>query len=153
MPVSIRPLVEADAATSVGWRNDPSIWRLTASSPTREITLADEVDWVRAVTSRADERRYAIESDGVYVGNIYLTGIADDSAEYHVFIGDRRYLGRGIARAASQLLLGVAREELHLRSVRLSVKAHNERAVKLYGGLGFVPVDTHDGTIEMEVIL
>ncbi|MBO6041108.1 MAG: ribosomal protein S18-alanine N-acetyltransferase [Oscillospiraceae bacterium] len=46
---------------------------------------------------------------------------------------------RGIARALVSTLLGRA-EELSLSFVTLEVREHNEPAIALYAGLGFVPV-------------
>jgi len=145
MQVVIRPLEENDAKTSYVWRNDPDIWKYTGSSPDREITLADELVWVKRVTNDDTCRRFAILADGEYVGNIYLTNIHKDEAEYHIFIGNKEYMGKGVAMAASQLIIEFARAELALKRIVLKVRLKNVRAVKLYLALGFkVIVDGPD---------
>jgi len=153
MRVEIRPLRESDAAISVHWRNDPAIWRHTAESPDRPITLKDELAWIRRVMADPTSRRFAIVADGTYVGNIYLTDLADGEAEYHVFIGDKAYWGRGVAKRASERLIEFARRDLRLRGIQLRVKHSNRRAVRLYETLGFVRTGTDGEFILMHLHL
>ena len=108
MQVEIRPLREEDAHVSVRWRNISDIWRYTKFQATRPVTLDDELAWIRQVTADPTCRRFAILADGRYVGNIYLTGIKDGLAEYHVFIGEQDYWGRGVAKAATREILRFA---------------------------------------------
>jgi len=139
MKVCIRPLEEADASTSVGWRNIPEIWAYTASRPDHEITPEEELAWIRRVLADPACRRFAILADGRYVGNTYLTGIAGGEAEYHIFIGERDAWGKGIARQATTQLLALAKSRLHLAHIHLSVHQANTGAVGLYRSIGFVP--------------
>jgi RimJ/RimL family protein N-acetyltransferase len=151
--VTIRPLEESDARTSVAWRNDPSLWTLTRSRPDREILLADEQAWIKRVIADSSSRRFAIVADGVYVGNVYLTDVDDRTAEYHIFIGNRKYHGRGVARRASEEILRYAREILRLDAVRLEVHRQNHPAVSLYRSLGFEQTGTDGEFLQMRVIL
>lgn len=135
--VSIRPLREQDAYTSVRWRNDPEVFKYTGNTYKNEISLETELSWIRRVMENADEYRCAILADDVYVGNIYLTGIDGTRAEYHIFIGDKAYWGKGVAKKASKLILQYAFETLNLSQVDLRVKRQNESAYNLYKRLGF----------------
>jgi diamine N-acetyltransferase len=139
MKVSLRPLQESDAQTSVKWRNTPEIWEFTESRPDHEISLEEERAWIRRVMADPTSRRYAILADGHYVGNTYLTGLADGSAEYHIFIGERDFWGKGIARQATNQLLTAAKHEHHLKSVHLKVNDANAPAAGLYRSIGFTP--------------
>ena len=105
MKVKIRPLEEKDAFTSVKWRNISKIWEHTGSAPDREITIEDELTWIKKVIADPSSKRFAILADGKYVGNIYLTDIKDKKGEYHVFIGEMDYWGKGIARKASEQII------------------------------------------------
>lgn len=147
--VQLRPLEEGDAWTSVHWRNDPEIWTGTGSRPDRVITIDDELRWIRRVIAEETSRRYAIIADGEYVGNIYLVEIADEAADYHIFIGSKSHWGKGVARAASLRLIEIAREELRLRRIRLAVRTHNAAALSLYRSLGFEEVSNEDDFIGM----
>ncbi len=153
MDVRIRPLEENDAKVSYAWRNNPNIWKYTGSSPNREITVEDELSWIRKVIQDDTCRRFAILADHVYVGNIYLTDIHDREAEYHIFIGNEEYMGKGIAKEASKLIIEYARNNLKLNSIHLEVRPDNVRAVQLYLSLGFYVAKEDTEFIEMSINL
>lgn len=151
MNVTIRPLQEQDAYTSVKWRNDPEVFKYTGNTYEHEILLETELKWIKRVIANDKDCRCAIIADGVYVGNIYLTDIKDGSAEYHIFIGDREYWGKGVAMQASLLILDYAFGNLSLDSVHLEVKKENVSAFKLYEKLGFEIYDKHGVWLLMRV--
>jgi RimJ/RimL family protein N-acetyltransferase len=153
MNVRLRPLQTDDARTSVKWRNIPEIWALTGNTPGREITLEDELAWIERVTQDVSSRRFAIVADDEYVGNIYLTEILDGTAEYHIFIGERQYWGKGVAREASLQIIEYARHVLQLRRIKLKVRCGHSRAVSLYESLGFTEIGNDGEFIEMALIL
>lgn len=137
MKTTIRPLAESDAYVSVKWRNDPQVFKYTGNTYDHEITLDSELAWIRKVMANQDEYRCAIIADDKYVGNIYLTGIHDGQADYHIFIGDRTSWGKGIAAEASRLILRYGFDVLGLDRVNLNVRPDNIAAVSLYDKLGF----------------
>ena len=145
MQVKIRPLVELDAYTSYKWRNDPEVFKYTGNTYQHEITIESELNWIRRVMSNNDEVRCAILVDDVYVGNIYLTGISEGNAWFHIFIGDRNYWGKGIAKKASQLMFEYATSKLGLKSIQLSAHPENISAINLYSSLGFEKNDIKNG--------
>ena len=101
------------------------------------------------MTNKPDEYRCAILADGVYVGNVYLTGITKDKADYHIFIGERNYWGKGVAREASKQILEHALSVLRLKRVELRVRKENCRAVSLYTSLGFKIINDDDTWFKM----
>lgn len=137
MTVSIRPLKIEDAYTSVKWRNDSSVFQYTGNIYDHEITIESELAWIERVINKKDDYRCAIEVDGAYVGNIYLTDIHDGEAEYHIFIGNKEYWGKGVAKEASKQILTYAKEKLSLHDVILEVRRENVRAIELYKAVGF----------------
>lgn len=138
LDVSIRPLVEEDAKISWKWRNDPVIWQYTGSRPDKTITEEIEVDWIRKILRDPTSKRFAIiVNKNTYVGNVQLTEIDDRTAQFHIFIGDRDYWGKGIAYNAIILLLDYAYSVLDLEYIWLSVNCRNERAISLYKKIGF----------------
>jgi RimJ/RimL family protein N-acetyltransferase len=155
MQVSIRPLQEQDAYTSVKWRNDPEVFKYTGNTYDHEILLETELEWIRKVIANNNsgkEYRCAILADNEYVGNIYLTDIENKSAHYHIFVGDRRYWGKGIAKHASIQILNYAFYNLGLEYVVLRVKKQNTSAYELYKKLGFIEVEEHDDWISMKIL-
>lgn len=153
MKVAIRPLRVEDAATSYKWRNDPEIWRYTGSKPDKIITLSIEKNWIKKAVADVACRRFAIVVDGTYVGNVYLTDITDQDAQYHIFIGDKSYWGRGVAQAASKKILKYARETLSLDRVYLVVQKNNAAAIAVYGKLGFREVSVNSEGVRMSLAL
>ena len=152
MKVTIRPLQEKDAYISVMWRNDPEVFKYTGNTYKNEILLETELQWIRSVIKNKNEYRCAIEVDELYVGNIYLTDIDEQSAQYHIFIGNKDYWGKGVAKSASILMLDYAFSNLRLKKVYLSVHFENKNALYLYKKLGFIEVDRKDDFIEMEIL-
>ena len=152
MTVVIRPLVKEDANISYKWRNNPEIWKYTGSRPDREITLDIELEWIENVLHRENEKRFAILVDNVYVGNTQLTSITDESAVFHIFIGDTKYWGKGVASKAMDLLMNFAKNELNLEKLILTVNQENKSAVNLYKRKGFVSVgiETKNSFLKME---
>ena len=140
MKVTIRPLIEEDAYTSVKWRNDPKVFKYTGNTYKHEIKIENELEWIRKVIAKANDYRCAILVDEVYVGNIYLTDIQDGKAHYHIFIGNKNYWGKGVAKKASLLILDYAVKNFKLKEIYLRVRKENTRAYNLYLRLGFKDV-------------
>lgn len=149
MQITIRPLQEQDAYTSVNWRNDPEVFKYTGNTYDHEITIESELNWIRKVINNSSDYRCAILVGNVYVGNIYLTDIDGVSANYHIFIGDKNYWGKGVAKQASLQLINYGFDKLGLKSIRLKVQKENVPAYKLYEKLGFKEIDSDDKWISM----
>lgn len=137
MEIKIRPLVEDDAYTSVRWRNDPEVFKYTGNTYDHEITLESELNWIKRVIANPHDYRCAILVDGQYVGNIYLTDIDNGHADYHIFLGNKSFWGKGVAKEASKQIINYAFAILRLNEIRLKVKKQNLRAFQLYKSLGF----------------
>lgn len=153
MNITIRPLQRDDAYTSVKWRNIPELWVHTTFKATKEITIENELEWIQKVIDSPRDDRFAIMADDAYVGNIYLTNIHDGTGEYHIFIGEKEYWGKGIARQASEQLIAHAKKR-HLKKIILEVRKQNEGAFHLYNKLGFKEIKTKDdGFTVMELDL
>jgi RimJ/RimL family protein N-acetyltransferase len=152
MQVTIRPLEEKDAYTSVKWRNDHEVFKYTGNTYTSEITIESELNWIRNVIANNEagtEYRCAIEVDGEYVGNIYLTHLTTGIGHYHIFIGNKDYWGKGIAKEASRLIISDGFDRLGLRGIELSVRPENVTAYNLYKKLGFVEFGKTEEYIKM----
>lgn len=141
MDVTIRPLEVSDAYTSVVWRNDPEVFKYTGNTYDHIITIESELNWIKRVISKPDDYRCAILVNGKYVGNIYLTDIKDGIGHYHIFIGDKTYWRKGVAKAASKLIIDYGFNQASLTEIELKVNEKNTSAMKLYESLGFQRID------------
>lgn len=153
MNVYIRPLRESDASTSWRWRNDPDIWTYTGSRPDQYITEEIEFDWIRRVLKDRTSKRFAIciTDTHEYIGNVQLTDIENNSAQLHIFIGNKSCWGKGVSTAATKLILDFARNKLHLKRIYLAVDNQNISAIRSYKKNGFKTVSVSAKNIRMEV--
>ncbi|MFT7288475.1 MAG: diamine N-acetyltransferase [Halieaceae bacterium] len=138
--IYLRRLRVDDAFTSWRWRNDRRVWRYTGSKPDREITLEVEAAWLAGVLEDTQSIRYAIclrEKD-TYIGNVQLTSVTEHTAEFHIFIGEPEYWNKGIGGKATASLLEIARDELALQQIFLTVDKRNKAAVEIYRKQGFL---------------
>ena len=153
LEIYIRPLVLEDAGTSYLWRNDADIWKYTGFRPDRYISPEMEEEWLKSKLSNANEKRFAIchTASHQYIGNIQLLDITDENAWYHIFIGEKKFWGKGISGKATKLLLTYAFSELNLKNVLLEVNPLNIPACSVYKKVGFVPFGTNEknGFIKM----
>lgn len=145
----IRKLKVSDARISYKWRNDKEVFKYTGNTYSNYISYETELEWIKKVIKKKEDYRCAIMVDDEYVGNIYLTDIDNQKAEYHIFIGKKQYWGKGIAYQASILILKYAFDVLNLSKVELKVNKMNGRAVNLYRILGFEPIMEKDNIIYM----
>ncbi len=139
--IYIRPLKETDADISWRWRNDQEIWKFTGNRPYTLVTQTIEKEWIRKVLSEDTSRRFAIcikETDE-YIGNIQLTDIdlKKKQAVLHIFIGEKKYWGKGIASQATSSLIEIAKKELFLKRIILRVNRNNDSAIRVYLKNGF----------------
>ncbi|KQT17873.1 hypothetical protein ASG31_03805 [Chryseobacterium sp. Leaf404] len=150
MNILIRPLEVKDAAVSYKWRNDADIWKYTGSKPTLEITEIIEREWLINTLPDKTKSRFAIIVDGNYVGNVQLTDIvSEQSAEYHIFLGEKNFWGKGVAAEATYQILTYAKESLRLSEVYLNVKSENTAAIKSYKKSGFKIIDDDSESLKM----
>lgn len=153
MKIYIRPLREDDAYISYKWRNDSEVWTLTGAKYDRRITAEIEHEWIKNVIADETSKRFAIivDSTGEYVGNVQLTKIGNGSAEFHIFIGEKKYWGKGISTQATRMILEYAHEVLALQSVFLMVRKENVAAIKSYEKNGFNTIADQGAWLKMEI--
>jgi RimJ/RimL family protein N-acetyltransferase len=137
--VIIRSLKISDAKISWKWRNDPKIWEYTGSKPNNNITPEIELQWIKEVLKRKGEKRFAIciaETDE-YIGNAQLTDITTDSAQYHLFIGETSFWGKGIGKQVANLVLEYAFYTLCVKEVYSYFNLNNLASIKACEKNGF----------------
>ena len=118
MKVLIRDLKIEDAKVSWKWRNDPDVWKLTGRKWNSYVTKRIEENWIKEVKQERNSKRFAIcvGEHKRYIGNVQLTEIEDNEAFFHIFIGEKKFWGKGIGTSATKLLIEYAKNNLKLKT-------------------------------------
>lgn len=137
MKISIRRFEKRDIANKVKWINDPENNTFLHYDLPLEVEKTEA--WFEKNKDRTDRYDAVIEADGMPVGLIGLLDIdrKNKKAEYYVMLGERAYLGKGVAGNATVLLLRYAFEKLGLNRVFLYTETGNSSAVRSYERIGF----------------
>lgn len=81
---------------------------------------------------------------GRLIGMTAVTDIQGDrSCLFRILIGEKDTWGHGYGTEATALAAGIVRDDLRLRSIRLEVFRHNERARRAYARVGFHETGEH----------
>ena len=141
--VRLRPLASTDLRRCVKWFSDPQVIHfLGRNSP---VTLAEEERWFRDYERRTDEQIFAIEAEGVHIGNIGLHEIdrVHRKGEVGIVIGEPTYWSKGYGTEAMRTALRYAFGALGLNKISLDVLEYNTRAILTYERLGFSREGVH----------
>ena len=137
MTVRIRPLEIGDSELVVAWRNRRDVHEqlFAREAPTLESHRA----WYEAYRRSSDREELIVLKDERPVGTVGLSSIDRHHrrAEFGILIGEPSARGRGVAEAASRLLLERAFADLQLLRLWLHVFPENAAALRLYERLGF----------------
>ena len=147
--IELVPLSELHTDYILRWRSDPAVanWLCSPRPPTRDEHLA----WLKTLGEKRREFIIAVKPENTPVGTIGLSQIdtCHRHAEYGILIGDASFRGRGLAQAASSLILDFAFRTLNLHRVYLRVLAQNESAIRLYERVGF----KHEGVMRQHTFM
>jgi len=131
------------------WLNDKEISKLF-NRAYKPLTLTSQQKWYEKVIKDKSQLIFAIVVDGVYVGNVGLKNIdfLNKKCEYYIFIGDKKYWGKGVGYESTRQLLSYVKKNLKLHKIYLQVDQKNAPARKLYFKIGF----KEEGILKDELI-
>lgn len=138
----LRELERKDLEIINGWRNDPELIEMLGA-PFRYINLDVDVRWYESyMNNRGNAVRCAIVEDGInkIMGLVSLVSVnyMNQSAEFHIMIGNKENQGKGLGTFAVNAMLDHAFNNMNLQRIELTVLEDNERARSLYEYCGFV---------------
>lgn len=146
--IQLSPPNDEKAAAEIftGWLNDNRV-RLFLTSPFPCI-LSSEEEWIRKSGNDESKVNWSIYQGGTLLGNadFHKINLKDRRAEIGLMIGDKESWGKGIAPAASAIILDYAFNNLvagGLHKVIARVMVGNERSQKTLAKIGFQEVGTH----------
>jgi len=136
----LRPLEPKDVDSLYSFRNDWAVVRLLGGF-SAGYSRANLEDWVRKHTNRPDEAIWAIadKTTDAAIGHVGLYDVDNRvrKAEFGILIGDHGRSGRGLGTRATAAVVDWGFEQLNLHKMVLTVLTENERAIHIYGRLGF----------------
>lgn len=141
----LRELERRDLEKINYWRNDPELIALLGA-PFRYINSEVDLKWFENyMGNRGNAIRCAITADNndEILGLVSLTSIdyVNQSAEFHIMLGDKENQGHGIGSYAVHAMLHHAFYNMNLHRIELDVLENNRRAQRLYEKVHFV----HEG--------
>lgn len=143
--ISLVPLAEENVELVRQWRNSQAIAHFMEFQG--EISKEDQIAWFRSLECCHYFVIYAADTP---CGLIDLKRINLDtkSAEAGLFIGEKQFMGTGIALGASVLLLDFAFDELQLEVVTAKVHKENREAIGYNQLIGFQKKEAMDAKFE-----
>jgi UDP-4-amino-4,6-dideoxy-N-acetyl-beta-L-altrosamine N-acetyltransferase len=134
LPSQIRPMLHADLALVLAWRNDPDVRRYMYSQ--HEITLVEHQQWFERTLTDPKKHLLIFEVNHQALGFVNFNeagngGIADWG--FYAAPDAPKGSGRQLGRSA----LSHAFTQLKLHKVCGQALANNERSIRLHKSLGF----------------
>jgi RimJ/RimL family protein N-acetyltransferase len=146
--VTLRRHVPAQRETFVEWYQDPEIAVLLRHD-LRPLTPVQARGYFDSIVLPASARNtcWAIHENetGRFIGSTAVTDIDEQAAtsKFRIVIGDKASWSKGYGTEATSLVAQVAFETLGLRTIRLEVFTHNQRAFRAYLRVGFQEIGRH----------
>ncbi len=137
--VALRPMSLRDAGNFCSWLSDTEVSRFL-SCYENPPSLREERKWILSVKRRGSSLYFSLDTFfGEHIGLASLVDIDSfhKSAEFYIFIGDKKYLGQGFGTEAARLVLSYGFKKFKLHRVFLSAIAYNIRGIKSYKKVGF----------------
>ena len=141
--IRVQAIERDDLQLFTKWLNDPEVRSgLDLYIP---LSMAQEERWFEGLKeSPLEEHPLTIEIDTpegwVMIGNVSLMSIdwRNRSAEIGIFIGEKKFWGRGHGGKAMLLMMKHGFESMNLNRIFLRVYENNTRAIHAYEKIGFV---------------
>lgn len=133
--VKLKPIELDDVTILNKWKNDEEIFKYLGGG-FRPISESQQKKWMESmIENNATNQRFMIISDdNKKVGFIGLYGISEThrTCTLGIYIGEKKYWGKGIASRAYKAIEDYAKRYLNIRKIRLEVVRENEGAINLY---------------------
>lgn len=126
---------EKHLASTFKWLKDPSLKNDFLFQ--KDITEESHHQWFLAYTKDSTQQIFAIIFQGKHVGNIGIKNIDNthQKAESWIYIGEKSFKGKGIAKEAYLQLFETLK--LSFRKIYCHIADFNISSIKLHQGVGF----------------
>ena len=152
--ISLRKATEEDALNIVRWRNQDFIKKNFIVQAT--LTVEGHLKWMKEnVETGHVVQMIIIENEtNDPIGSVYLRDIDynEKTAEYGIFIGEKRWQGKGYGSEACKMICDYAKEKMGLQKLFLRLKDFNIPALKSYENAGFVLTGEYEYVNDEKII-
>lgn len=135
----LRHISDRDTEDIIRWRNSENVRRYFIDQ--RLLREEDHIQWLRTNVDTQNVVQFIIlcKENRHPIGTVYLKNIDKQhkKAEYGIFIGEERMVGKGIGALVTERIVRYAFEECGLHKLYLRVYEDNLRAVASYEKAGF----------------
>ncbi|AZQ65568.1 N-acetyltransferase [Flammeovirga pectinis] len=140
--IQLKPLQKTDVDYFYKWLNDDDVIKYSLSIFSK-ISSKDEINrWFTSVLNSSFEIVYGIflENTSELIGYTGFCNISrqNNSAEYFLFIGNKKYWGQGIGTRVTEEILEIGFYGHNFHRIMLTVSEPNIGALKAYSKAGFV---------------
>ena len=142
--IYLSPRSIEDAEVYTKWMNDFEVTDYTGRSG-QIMSLQGEINYLEGnLNPEATFSIITLDEDKL-IGTVGLERIehVHRTATMGIFIGDKEYLSKGYGTEAIRLLIDYGFNYLNLHSIKLTVFAFNERAIRCYKKCGFKETGRH----------
>jgi len=139
--VWLRPVEPADVVSDTGRAGDAEVGHFLGAKVPMSRAAAEQ--FATEILAQVGKTSYpfviCLLDDERSIGTVFLRGVdkINGSGIVGIFIGDRRYLGKGYGTDALNALVDFGFGELRLERIELEVFDYNLRAIRSYEKSGF----------------
>lgn len=141
--VILEPIGNGDTDDIIRWRNQPFVCDKFINQEL--FTQESHEKWLETMVHAGKVQQFIIYVKYLdikikSIGTVYLRDIDwhNLKAEFGIFIGEQKYLGKGFGSDAAKVILEYASRELKLHKIALRVLASNRGAIECYKKAGFI---------------
>lgn len=140
--VKLRPILKTDLKNLNNWKNDEEVYKYLGGG-FNPISIDQHEKWIdNLITIDNQNKRFIIEYDGDSVGMIGLYSINNiyQNCEIGIYIGNRDYQGKGIAKTSIELIESYAKKYLNIKKIKCFAVVENIKAIKIWEKSGYKKV-------------
>jgi RimJ/RimL family protein N-acetyltransferase len=140
--VYLRALEAGDLERTYKWHNDQRMYRIMGGE-FRHVSHATEELWLRdkqTPSSQDVSLAICLSEDSLHIGNIYLRKIdwLSRQAEIQIWIGEPTQRSKGYGKAALDLMVGYAFNDLGLHKLYAYILEDNAPSIGLFKKCGWI---------------
>ncbi|MBQ8308200.1 MAG: GNAT family N-acetyltransferase [Clostridia bacterium] len=146
--ISLRFIETDDAAFLMELNNNLEIAKCVVGNP-RQVTLQEQMCWMKKVATEEKTKRFIIEYDGEPVGTVIISSIDLSNLTANVNIKlHSSARGKGIGKRSIKLALEYCFDVLRIYCVTAHVLSFNKASLALFESCGFIK----EGVLRSRVI-